>query len=679
MLASMRTVAASFKFFLCLLAVLPAFPAQAEVLQARVKSVRAGAGSLQDVRLSLDWPQGASEGRLRLQARRVELPSLSWQGDRVDWQCPLRRVGSDGWRCDGLVRLPGAPARRLAVGYTPRITQADVVAGSSRLRYRSRASVPGSHDIHIEQVPVAWLEAFLRDLWSQGHWSDGKLSGEIVIDSPDKGPFGVRTNLQVAGLGLETPDGLLAAADLQGRLRVDYREQGTLRKVDTRMELKGGEFLFQGLYAQLPTTPVAVHVAAQKQGNTAWRLPQIEWNDPGVLHAQGSAAFDDEDSLSDLDLALAIPGLAVARDRYLSGFLAPAGFPGLVLSGALAADLKMSAGRFAGFRARLDSVTAVDAKARFTLAGIGGDLAWTQGSSAEASQLSWQSGALFGIGLGPARFDFSSAKGGLDLGSPVAIDVLGGKLRLDRLHWQAPSSGTGARFQFGLAMEALDLASLSQRLGWPKFTGTVTGSLPSARYADDVLDFDGGLEMRLFGGRIELRELSMERPFGTAPTLSSNVQIEDLDLEPLTNVFGFGEITGRLDGRIQNLRLVNWSPVAFDARLETDSAYTGKKRISQRAVNDISNVGGSGLVSGLQAKALGIFDDFGYSRIGMGCQLKDNVCTMDGVGSAGEGYIIVQGAGLPRIQVVGFRRRVDWPTLVSRLRAATEGQRPVFD
>jgi hypothetical protein len=44
----------------------------------------------------------------------------------------------------------------------------------------------------------------------------------------------------------------------------------------------------------------------------------------------------------------------------------------------------------------------------------------------------------------------------------------------------------------------------------------------------------------------------------------------------------------------------------------------------------------------------------------------------------GDGYIIVAGAGLPRIQVVGFRRRVDWPTLVSRLQAATQGQAPII-
>jgi hypothetical protein len=95
-------------------------------------------------------------------------------------------------------------------------------------------------------------------------------------------------------------------------------------------------------------------------------------------------------------------------------------------------------------------------------------------------------------------------------------------------------------------------------------------------------------------------------------------------------------------------------------------------------VQDISKVGGAGLVAGLQTQVLKVFDDFGYARIGLSCVLRDNVCTMDGVGSAGGGYIIVEGAGLPRIQVVGFRRRVDWPTLVSRLEAATEGQAPII-
>ena len=68
-----------------------------------------------------------------------------------------------------------------------------------------------------------------------------------------------------------------------------------------------------------------------------------------------------------------------------------------------------------------------------------------------------------------------------------------------------------------------------------------------------------------------------------------------------------------------------------------------------------------------------LFDDFGYRRIGIACRLADEVCTMDGLGSAGQGFIIVEGAGLPRLTVVGFNRRVDWPTLLERLAAIGKG------
>ena len=105
-----------------------------------------------------------------------------------------------------------------------------------------------------------------------------------------------------------------------------------------------------------------------------------------------------------------------------------------------------------------------------------------------------------------------------------------------------------------------------------------------------------------------------------------------------------------------------------------------RQRISQRAVQDLTSVGNASIVSSLQAKLIGFFDDFGYSRIGIACRLSDEVCAMDGLGSAGEGFIIVEGSGLPRLTVVGYNRRVDWPTLVERLAAVGTGDvKPVVE
>ena len=665
-------------FALMGLALLATLPAQARTLRAQVDAVRTGVGSLQGVEVVLAWPEGAARGELQLRVAQLDMPLLSHRSRNLDWRCPLERTADGGWTCSGALKATGAAPGRLALAILPTSTRAEWRTGDQRVSYESTAASPDLSRIRLEAIPVAWLKAYLASLWEEGQWTQGRVGGQIDVMAPASGPFEVLAKLRLEQVGLETPDGWLAAAGLDAALDVDYRETGPDSRVQATLTTRGGEFLAEGLYAQLPATPVEVRVTAEQRGTQPWRLPAFSWRDGAVLQAEGSAVLDAASELQSLALDLTLGDLAVARDRYLSGFLAPAGFADLVLSGKASAQLALTEGDLRAMTLDLDQVTAVDPRQRFILAGLEGGLRWTAGAQTVTSGLSWESGALYGIGLGAARFDFSSAGGELRLVTPTRIAALEGSLGLDDLRWQPPLGELGTRFQLGLTIDALDLGSLSQRLGWPPFTGSIAGRIPAARYEGGVLTLDGGLAMQVFGGSVSLSDLVMERPFGVAPTLSADITIEDIDMAPMTAAFGFGTLTGRMDGRIAKLRMVDWSPVALDARLQSDPAWKGRQRISQRAVEDISKVGGAGLVAGLQTQVLKLFDDFGYARIGLACRLRDNVCEMDGVSSAGDGYTIVEGSGLPRIQVVGFRRRVDWPTLVARLVAATEGQAPVI-
>ncbi|MEO8160260.1 MAG: hypothetical protein ABI588_02490, partial [Arenimonas sp.] len=599
----MRILATSFKLVLALAAVIAAAPAGAEVLDARIAAVRTGAGSLEQVVLHLDWPRDAAFGALRLRAAKVDFPALSWVGRDADWQCKLVPAPAGRWRCDGPIRTRGGGSQQLALDFSPDAFGAELVAGRSRIAYGRAAGSGDRNRVRLQKVPVAWLKDFLAGLWAKGSWNAGSMDGTIDVEASANGPLRVRTDLALIGLALETPDGSLAASGLDGRLQLDYLRQARRESVEVNFGATGGELLFDRFYAKLPATKVQAQVLAQREGAGPWRLPQLQWHDPGALDLEGEGALAADGTPVELQLRLGLPNLALARDRYLSGFLAPAGFPDLVLTGSAGGILRISGGKAASFDARLDGVNVVDPKARFTLAGLSGGLRWNAGADLQASAMRWSNGALFGIGLGPAQFAFSSSGGELRLAQAASIPALEGRLSLDQLGWQPPQGEQGARFQFGLSVDKLDLASLSQRLGWPPFTGTISGRIPSARFHDDLLEIDGGLQMSLFGGSVSLANLSMERPFGTAPTLSGNVLIEDVDLEQITKVTGFGTITGRLDGNIRDLRLVDWAPVAFDARLQTDREWKGKRRISQRAVRDISEVGGSGIAGGLQAQA----------------------------------------------------------------------------
>ena len=88
-------------------------------------------------------------------------------------------------------------------------------------------------------------------------------------------------------------------------------------------------------------------------------------------------------------------------------------------------------------------------------------------------------------------------------------------------------------------------------------------------------------------------------------------------------------------------------------------------------------LGGAGAV--LSSTFLRIFDEFSYRRLGMSCRLSRGVCEMAGVAPAENGYYIVEGGGLPpRIDVIGFNERVDWPVLLGRLKQINRTEGPVI-
>jgi len=119
---------------------------------------------------------------------------------------------------------------------------------------------------------------------------------------------------------------------------------------------------------------------------------------------------------------------------------------------------------------------------------------------------------------------------------------------------------------------------------------------------------------------------------------------------------------------------------ADTCRIET-SPGDFKKRISQRAVQNISSLGGAGAGAAIQRSFLRFFDTFGYDRIGLTCRLVGGVCAMGGLDDAGDhGYLMVKGGGLPALNVMGYNRRVSWDVLVSRLQAIAAGNsRPVIE
>lgn len=657
-----------------------AAPAHGRVAQARIARVVTPVATLEGVQVRLDWPAQAKQGVLRLQATRADAPELGYRFQSLDWQCPLTRDG-DRWRCEGEVRAGRGAPMRLAIDLDATRTDARLARGGSAVALHRDAATPDLTRIDLTRVPLLWTQALLARAWADGHLKGGTADGHLDITATNGKPLQIAGPLDVQGMAFDTPDGTVAGENLGARLAIDARI-GAATQVKVDGHLRGGEMLFGNAYVSLQQRQVALGIDAVQQGAQGWRFPRVQWRDPGVLEVEGELALTPALALDTLDIRARSGDLAPLRAGYLTGFLGMAGLSELQLGGRADVRLQVRDGDLREADVDLADASIDDPKGRFRFQGLEGDVRLSSATPV-TSELRWRGGSLHGLDFGAARLPFTSANGVLELRQAASMPMLGGSASFDHLQIRPPAGERGLEVTFGLDLDGLDIAQLSKALDWPAFTGQLTGSIPEARYANDVLDFEGGLSVELFGGHVQVSSLSMERPFGVAPTLSSDIAFENIDLEALTGVLGFGTITGKLDGEIGRLRLVDWQPVAFDAHLRTDARAAKRagvrQRISQRAVQDLSSVSDASFMNSLQSQLIGLFDDFGYKRLGISCRLHEEVCEMDGLGSVGAGFSIVQGSGVPRLAVVGFNRRVDWPTLLERLEAASTGETsPVF-
>lgn len=552
--------------------------------------------------------------------------------------------------------------------------------------------------------PLAWTQArfgavavdALRSRWQARDGAmrlvgplDARVFGgsvkasDIVARAPGTTGEWLRGTLAVSGIGYDAPDGSLGAADVAAQTTLHVSGALDAPRVVADASLRGGQYLAGGLYVELPSTPVTAHV----DGTFAvdrWRVDALQWNDPGVLEASATGQWQPAaQSTPALRVDLRKVDLARAMPRYAKGWLDAHGYRHLAAAGTLRGYFEREAGQVRAFAFEARGVDVVDGDGRFELHGLDGTLDWDARQPRPATTLGWQRVELYKVPFGPAQAAFGADTNALRLTQPLAIDVLGGQLRLEKFVAQ-PASPRGDRYEASFAVVGVQLPQMSAAFGWPIFPGNLSGGIPEIEFVGDRIDFHGGLDLYLFDGHLGVNGMSLERPFGAAPALGANIHFENFDLEQVTSAFSFGGMSGRLFGTIDGLRLLDWSPVAFDAYLRTN----GGGRMSYKAVDDITGIGSG--APPMQTLALKLVNTFGFGKLGIRCRLRDEVCTMGGIDPlpkdipaddslAARGYAIVAGAGVPRIDIVGHRRRVDWPTLVRRLREATQGQAPVIE
>ena len=320
-------------------------------------------------------------------------------------------------------------------------------------------------------------------------------------------------------------------------------------------------------------------------------------------------------------------------------------------------------GQLHSVEASLHGVSFEDLNRRFAVFGANGRIPWHR-TEETAVDLEIKGGELLRVPFGRVKLPLSMRGMRFRLDT-VEIPLLDGALTMRGFATEPPQEGW--RWAFRGSLSPVSMERFTQAVGLPPMQGTVSAEIPRVHYARSTLDVDGALLFKIFDGTMMANNVRLIEPFGKVPRLAADLEARNIDLDLLTHALSFGSITGRIDATVNGLELANWRPVKFDAKFQS-SAGDYRRKISQRAVENITALGGAGAAAAIQGTFLRFFEEFGYQRLGLSCRLENGVCTMDGIEDAGSGYVLIKGGGIPALSVMGYNRAVDWNELVDRLK-----------
>lgn len=658
--------------YLCVLCgVLWAVPVRADIVLAAKKVTLPGA-SLQDVQVRIGAGAAPDTLRLHLQAGRADIPGMGWRRIGLNLDGDLQRDANLRWLFSGPVQLRDAPGGALGnaqmdlvVDASANTLEIDLSQGKTRVNTALPLDQPTHAQISLKQLPAGWLQGLL-DTMGSGRATGGRVDAELALDVHDDG-IQTSGDFSFDGMGFDTLAGRLAGQGVGGHGQLGIDTTGSQTQVNFDGSLHGGELQLGPVHAMLPEHAIQFAMSAQTQRG-AFALNQLRVNDADALQLDGALAFDAKGALQKLKLDRFHASFPLAYQRYGQSWLDKLGLQNMSVGGQLDGHLDLGPGGLRSFAFQTDGLNLADGAGRLAVNGLHGGLDWSSKGDLPATTLGWHNLMLYRIPNGAVESRWQSRNGNLTLQQPVAMAVLNGLLHVGALEWR-PAAARGQRLSTALSLSGVDMAAFSRTVGWPIIPGTLSGTIPALHWAGDRIELDGGLAINTFGGIVNVAQISLQQPFGASPTMGGDVTFNHLDLGAMTSTFDFGGISGQLDGSIDGLRLVGWSPVAFKASL---LAANGG-RISQRAVNNLNMIGGGSMAGGLQGAMLRLFKSYGYKRIGLGCVLQAGVCHMSGLDNDAGGYTIVDGSGLPHLQVVGRQAEIDWPTLVRRWKTAIEG------
>lgn len=511
--------------------------------------------------------------------------------------------------------------------------------------------------IELTDWPIKkWLPPLLTSIKDN---LSAQANGVVAVDLDD-GAVKSLEGIQFSGLDYEHSDDLIALG-LSGRIDFDWLSRQ--QTVSARVRINQGEALLKQVYVNFSEFPLVLDLKVDSRDSDY--VIQWQLDNETAFEATGEMILSEDFNMGDWQGRLEITDSTLFNKHITNSVLEIYGFNKNQAAGGFEVNASGHGPRVAHMTADFKDFSFTNQKRKLAIAGLNGKVDWQWHQTSQPSSLSWHSLVLSGLPIQAADLRFNISEDELSLYGRHVLPIFDGALVIQRLTVDGFMAEEPAAVKMDAEIEPISLLPISQALNWPQLAGQISGQLPGMVKSGHVIAFDGTLHLSVFDGSIRFQNLSMERLFGVAPVIAADVDINLLDLALLTQTYDFGLITGRLSGFIDHLRITNWKVDRMDATVYSVKTENSDQTISQKAIENISAIGG--IKGAISRTFLRFFEEFKYKKIKLSCKLHNSVCQIGGIDNQDGRFTIVEGGGLPKINIVGYARQIAWDVFISRL------------
>jgi len=667
-----------------------------EEVQLEIESFESQYFNTEEVTLVFD-PKSSSQPSISLRVANISSPFFP-ENFSLFLECIDSDLAGESINCDkGMGRLIFASNEVIEIAFSLDMNlpnksgelhlSAMTKTGEVKVSFLSDCLNEWQATVVTEKLQIPFLSNFLStssEVFKNHDIVNGQANIEARLEGLGNQLSSLSLNAELTKLGIEG-DSILDEVTVHTVL--EMKKVGDNWSFINNLSLLEGEMYIQpgfeimgetpGFYVDIPAEPVIFRLGGNWfPGKKIIELQDLHYLHPEILQLRGSVRLVVADDLdfSDLTLRASIQDLAKAYPTYVQPILLQTNFSDLELSGGIDLSLDYEDSDLEQIELFVDNVFLEDAANRFGLYGLSSHLALDSNASSLISTLKWNGMSFYKLDFGPGNIIFESLGKDVEVLEWQDVSILDGGLKIDELSLRNLASSE-FELELGGSLTPISMEELTHVLGWTIFPGKLSGEISGLKYAKNNLYLQGDITVKLFGGELNIQKLRVEDLFSTYSILTTDIAIERLDLEQLTDVFTFGKIEGSLNGKMNKLRLENWQPSYFEMEFSTPEYDDKPHRISQKALENLNELGG-GLSGTLSQGFLRFLPAYSYGRLGLGCRLYKGVCELSGVEDDGDSFSILTKGGLfpPWVEVKGAGRSIKWDDLIDGLKQIAEGE-----